>query len=244
MGAGAAAAGTAMAVEVGADTAGVMAAGAGMTAAGTAAGVSMGTAAAAAAGTAAAGVSAASILSTVGQVGTALGGVVGAIGQVNAAEAAGASSKYAAEVAANNQTIAKQNTDLAGAAGASAIEQQGIKTKEAVGAIEAAQAASNIDVNSGSALDVRSSRTATGTLDALTLRANTEKQVYGYQTAATSFAGQESLSKAAEAQAPAAAALGASTSLLSGATGVASQYSQWMKTAGNSGGTSPLGLFT
>ena len=80
-----------------------------------------------------------------------------------------------------------------------------------------------------------------GVIDRAAVRANAERQVYGYQTQATSFAAESELEKAQAAQAPAAAALGASTSLLSGASGVGMQYTNWLRTAGGSGGTSPLG---
>ena len=149
-----------------------------------------------------------------------------------------------AEVAANNATIAQQKAQVAAASGSEAVEQQGMKTKATVGAIEAAQGASNINVNQGSAVDVRSSAAATGELNALTTRANAEQQVYGYQTQATSYLSQESLAKAEESQAPAAAAMGATSSLLSGASGVSSQYASWLRVGSGGGGggllSSPL----
>ncbi len=66
-----------------------------------------------------------------------------------------------------------------------------MKTRGQVGAIEASQAASNITVGSGSAVDVRSSAAEMGELDALTIRSNAEKQAYGYQTQAAAFTGEQ-----------------------------------------------------
>ncbi len=165
-----------------------------------------------------------------------IGGVVSAIGAEQQAAAQGKAAEYTAEVAANNATIAQQKAQVAAASGSEAVEQQGMKTKAAVGAIEAAQAASNIDVNQGSAVDVRSSAAATGELNALTTRANAEQQVYGYQTQQASYLGQESLAQMQASQASTAGIIGATTSLLSGASQAGSQYSQWLRVGGGGSG--------
>jgi hypothetical protein len=185
------------------------------------------------------GASAASILSTVGTVGSALGGVTGAIGAVESARAQGESASYAAPVAANNSVIASQNATLANAAGASQVEQQGLKTRATVGAIAANQAASNINVDTGSAVDVRSSASELGQLSDLTIRSNAEKTVYGYETQGVGFQSQQGLEQMEASQAPVAGAIGAGTSLLSGATGAATKYAAWT-TASGGGGTNPL----
>ena len=129
-------------------------------------------------GSAAAG--AASVLSTVGEVGAGLSGAVGALGAIEGASATQKTAQYQAQVAANNEQIAKNDASLTEAAGQQSVEQEGQKTKATVGAIEAGQAASNIDVNSGSAVDVRSSASELGQLNQLTTLGNAEKQAYGY----------------------------------------------------------------
>lgn len=175
---------------------------------------------------------AASTIATVGAAASLVGGAVSALGSVETASAQEKAAQYQAQVAANNQKLATQNAAQAEAAGSTAVEQQGLKTKAEVGAIKAAQAASNIDVNQGSAVDVRSSAAELGELDALTIRSNAEKQAYGYQTQAQSFAGQEALAKSQAAQAPIAGAIGAFGSILSGASGAAGQYLNWQRAAG------------
>lgn len=204
-------------------------------------------AAAAAAGAA---TSTASILSTVGMVGSALSGVTGALGAVRSAGATSASAQYQAQVAQNNASIALGQANQATAAGAQEVETQGLKTRAEVGAIKAAQAASNVDVNTGSAVDVRSSAAELGELDALTIRSNAEKQAFGYETAAAGFTGQAALASSQASQAPIAGAISATGSLLSGATGVGNQYLAWQRAAGSvapaanfgtSTTTSPLG---
>lgn len=184
--------------------------------------------------------SGASILSTVGMVGAGLSGVTGLLGAEQSAKAQQESATYQAQVAANNEQIAKNDAGLAEGAGETAVEQSALKTRATEGAIKASQAASNIDVNSGSAVDVRSSADELGELDALTIRGNAQKQAYGYETAATGFGGQQSLATAQAAQAPIAGAISGAGSLLSGAAGVANQYSNWQRAAGSS---SPTALF-
>ena len=107
-----------------------------------------------------------------------------------------------------------------------------LKAAERAGAIKAAQAASNVDVNSGSALDVRSSAAELGELNALTIRSSAARTAYGYETQGIQYGAQQGVEEATAAAAPATGALGASSSLLSGAAGVASQYSSWQRLAG------------
>ena len=214
----------------------------------TAAGTALGIGDVAAAGGLAAGETAigatslASTLYPLSLAGSALGGLTSAVGAIQSGAAQSAAAGYQAQVAANNEKIAQQNAAQATATGAVQVEQQGIKTKAEVGAIKAAQAASNIDVNTGSALDVRSSAAALGELDALTIRSNAEKQAYGYETQATSFAGQQSLAESEASEAEIGAGIGAFGSVLGGATGVGNTYLKWQTAAGGTG-TSPVAIF-
>jgi hypothetical protein len=215
--------------------------GVGAAAAGTAAAAGAATAGTAVAAT---GVTAASVLSNVGAVGAGLAGVTGAIGAINSASAQKENAEYQAQVAANNQQIAKNDAGQAEAAGEAATEQAGLKARAQVGAIKAAQAASNIDVNSGSAVDVRSSAAELDQLSQLQIRGNAQRQAYGYQTQAAGFGSQEVLDKSLAAQAPTAGAISAAGSLLSGATGVANQYSKWKSVAGSSSPGGGLAMFS
>lgn len=173
-----------------------------------------------------------------------VGGVVGAVGAEEQASATEKASNYQAQVAQNNEQIAKTQAQQTEAAGETAVEQQGLKTKAEVGAIEAGQAASNIDVNQGSAVDVRSSAEALGQLDALTIRSNAERQAYGYETAATSYQGQAGLEQMEASQAPVAGAISAGSSILGGATAAGNQYARYLQSSGSpSGGNNPPALF-
>ena len=87
----------------------------------------------------------------------------------------------------------KNNAERAAAAGEQNAAQAELKGRAAVGAIRAAQAANNVDVNTGSAVDVRSSAAETGQLNALTIRNNAAREAWGYQNQAASNTAQASL---------------------------------------------------
>lgn len=118
---------------------------------------------------------------------------VSTLGSIAQGQEQAKAANYNAGVAANNATIAQQNASLAGAQGAAnaAIEQQ--RTRATVGGIKAAQAANNIDVNTGSAVDVRSSAAELGELNAITIRSNAAKTAYGFQTQSSSDTAQAQL---------------------------------------------------
>ena len=197
---------------------------------------------AAIAGEAGVGAAAAGGLSTLSMVGigaSALGAITGAFGSMQAADAQSKQAQYQAQVADNNAIISQNAAKSESATAAESIEQQGLKTRSQVGAIKAAQGASNIDVNSGSAVDVRSSAAELGELNALTIRSNAEKQIYGLNTQASSYTGQATVDRAAAANASSAGGIGAFGSILSGVAGVSNQYNRWKL---NAGASNPTGL--
>ncbi len=174
-------------------------------------------------------------LSTIAEIGmgaSALGGITGAIGSYESGQAGKAQAEYQAEVAAQNQKLAQQSAQMASASGEAQAEQAGLKSRANLGAIRAAEGASGIDVNSGSAEDVQSSARGLGMLDQLTIRSNAAKTAYGYETQGLAYGGQQQLEKAVAQQAPIAGAFGAAGSLLSGAAGVSNQYATWQRLAG------------
>lgn len=217
------------------------AAGAGATAAaaGSAAAASTAAATAAAAGSAAAAGTAAatglsfSTIATIASLATtAVGGIISAFGQAGAGQSNAAASMYQAQVARNNQTIAQQNAELVTQAGAAASEQEGMKTRSTVGAIKAAQAASNIDVNSGSAVDVRSSASELGELNQLTVRSNAARQAYGYESIGANYGAQAQIDTMQAQSAVRAGTIGEFSTLLGTASSVGSKYAQWQQSAG------------
>lgn len=189
----------------------------------------------AAAGTAAAGAAAASAttiagfsLSSIATAASLVGAGISAIGSIQQGKAAASSAKFNAALSENNAKIAQQNATLAGQEGAAntAIEQQ--KTRAGVAEIKASQAARGIDVNNGSAVDVRSSAAELGELNAITVRSNAVRQAYGYQTQAASDAAQSQLDKSESAYDSEAGYISAGSTLLSD-TGSALNNGLWGK---------------
>lgn len=147
---------------------------------------------------------------------SAMSGVVGAMGSIMGAMASSSAAKYNSEIAQRNADVAKQNATWAGQAGEQQAAMEEQKTRARVGGIITAQAANNIDVNSGSALDVRSSAASLGELSALTIRSNAAKESYGYLNQAWSSEAQSNLDQANASASEMAGMFGAAGDLISG----------------------------
>lgn len=152
---------------------------------------------------------------------SAAGAGIGAIGAMNQGKAQSNALMYQAQVAENNAQIARNNAQLVTQSGEQQTANEGQKTRADVGAIKASQAASNIDVNTGSAVDVRSSAAELGQLNALTIRSNTAREAYGYEVAATGQQATAALDTAGAANAVRAGTTNAISSLLGGASSTA-----------------------
>ncbi len=139
-----------------------------------------------------------------------------ALGSIQAGRQASASAKYNAAVQQNNAAVAKQNATFAGQEGAANAANEQQKTRAAIGSIRASQAANGIDVNKGSAVDVRSSAAELGELNAITIRSNAARQAYGFQTQASSDMAQSKLDKQEAGYDTTAGYMKGATTLLSG----------------------------
>lgn len=160
----------------------------------------------------------------------ALGGagtILSTIGSIEKGQSAASADRYAGAVAENNAIIARNNATAATQAGDVAVQQQQLKTRAEVGEMKATQGAGNIDVNSGSAVDVRSSAASLGELNALTIRNNAARQAYGYRTEATSFESESQMKDKAASEDETAGWIGGVTSLLSGASSLGSEWSKF-----------------
>jgi len=120
---------------------------------------------------------------------------------------------YRAAVARNNQEIANQNAQTAAQVGANQEAEKRQDIRKAIAAQRVAGAANNLDISSGSILDLQSDAAGLGELDALTIRDATNRQVRGYQ--------QQGLNYATQAQADIAAGKAARTAGYLSATGTA-----------------------
>lgn len=147
-------------------------------------------------------------LATVGALTSAVGTVGAGIGQAN-------SLSYQAQVAKNNAKIAGQNAAYAASAGQAAAEQESLKGASRLAKVRTELAANNIDVNSGSAVDVQQSEREANKLSTLNTVQQANLNVYGYRTQQTSDTAQSQLDETASDLAVPEAALGATGSLLS-----------------------------
>ena len=161
-----------------------------------------------------------------------LGGGLQAISSITQGNAASENAQFQSEIAKQNQKIGNMNAQQATQVGEAQTEQQQQKTRATVGAIQAAQGASGIDVNSGSAVDVRSSASELGELDALTIRSNAARTAYGFEVNAQNQGAEAELLQQESQQAQIGGDLGAGGSLLSGASSAGRNYLAW-QSSGN-----------
>lgn len=171
---------------------------------------------------------------------TVAGAAVSTYGAVQNARAQSQAAAYQAQVAQNNATEAQQNARYAIQAGETSAETQGLKNKEELGAVVASEAANNVDVNSGSALDVQVGQRETGLEDVDQIRSNALLNAYGYQTQATSFTAQSTLDTSTAANDTSQIPVLAGSDLLSGAAAGGNAYTRALQVGaiGSSGGVS------
>lgn len=158
---------------------------------------------------------------------TAVSGGLSALGQIRAGNASGNAADYRAQVAENNAKTAEMNATMTTQAGETASANAGMKTAAVIGRQKAAQGANNIDVNSGSAAQVRSATDALGMLDAMTIRSNAAREAYGYQVQGSNFKAEAQLDRAMGKESRTGGWLGAAGTLLSTASTVGKNYSGW-----------------
>ncbi len=156
-------------------------------------------------------------LSAVGALASGAGAIAGGIGAKNAAN-------YQAAVAKNNQITAEQNAKHAEAAGEAQAAATSLKSAAAGGKLKAAQAANNIDVNSGSAVDVQESQREQGALDSETILSNAELAAYGYRVQGTGFGAQAQLDKLSGQNAEIGGYLKGAGGLLSSASSIGGKW--------------------
>lgn len=169
-------------------------------------------------------------LPVVALAGTVIGTAISAYGSYASGMATANAAKYQAAVAANNATVAKQNADYATEAGESKAQTQEMTTRALVGSQVAAQASSGLDVNSGSAVKVRSSAAALGTLSALNIRSNAAREAYGFTQQSQDYSGQSALDSSKASSATTAGAMGAVGSLVGGGSKTYDMVSNFQRT--------------
>ncbi|MEI6282426.1 MAG: hypothetical protein WCP82_06890 [Alphaproteobacteria bacterium] len=140
-------------------------------------------------------------------------------------------SQYQAQVARNNAQIANDNADYVLRAGETDMATQNLKGRAHLGAVKAAQAANGVDVNTGSAVDVRAGEATGARQDVLTTQNNAILKAYGYRSQAANDLAQAGLDERTGAAALKGAQISASGSGLAQAgtllSGVSSLASKW-----------------
>lgn len=169
---------------------------------------------------------------------TVLGAVKGAQGAKAEGKAAQQAAEYNAKVSTNNAIIARRNAELSGQEGEAATGRQQAETRARVGAIKAQQAASGVDVNTGSAVDVRSSAAETGQLSAISLRSQAARKAYGYNQQATDYESQAILQRAEGQNARTAGNMNAQTTLLGGLADAGSGFASYLNSRNPLGSSS------
>jgi hypothetical protein len=134
---------------------------------------------------------------------------------------------YQAAVAQQNREINLQNADYARHKGEAEAQQRGLAEKAREGSIIAGLGASNLDVNSGSAKDVIQSQEELGSFNQSMIRSNAAKTAYGFEVSAAGNEAEGSALRASASNAETASEFRAASSILGGASSVASKWYQF-----------------
>lgn len=177
------------------------------------------------------GISAATAAS-IGTAASVIGAGVGAYGAIRSGEASSAAAKANAQIQNNNANVATQNANFAAAEGETNAAMKEMQTRAAVGQELTEQAANGVDVNSGSAVDTRTSTQQLGQLDAATIRSNAARQAYGYQTQSQNATSQAGLDTAEAGNDITAGDINAGSTILGGVGSASSKYSSYLQNGG------------
>lgn len=165
-------------------------------------------------------------MASAGMAGKGVGSLLTAFGQLKEGQAGAAQYRYKSGMALLNRDLAKQTADYTRKMGEVQAGESGLKSRFQMGKITTAQAQSGIDINSGSAVGVRSSQTKIAQIDQSLIRANAARRAYGYDVEASKLESESSMDLAAGENIKSASKLAAATSILGGASSVADKWSQ------------------
>ena len=161
------------------------------------------------------------------------GAIAGGVGDLVEGFAGGRAADFQAQIARNNAQISRYNAQQATEAGNAQAINSMLRTRAQVGQTKAAQAASGIDVNTGSAADVQASERMLGMLDALTIRSNAARAAYGYRAEAGVKEAQAKLYGQRGKMSRIAGLMAGSGTILEGATSADRQRKIWQDTYGS-----------
>jgi hypothetical protein len=139
---------------------------------------------------------------------------------------------YQAQVAKNNEKIAKMNASTTVLAGFDEQYKKGLETRALIGTQKAAQAANNIDVTSGSAKSVRDSTYILGRMDEMTIMQNATRKADQYMAQAMNYAAEAGLYEYQAETAETAKQFAMMSTLIGGATSFADKWKSWQTVGG------------
>lgn len=155
-----------------------------------------------------------------------------AAGAKQAAAAQSAAAGYNAQVADQNAQVNLQNASLTASEGDINAGTQGQKERAQIGATLAGQGASGVNVNSGSAVNVRASEAMVGQQNVMQIRADAARKAYGYETAAYGDESQAELDRSSAKNATTAGKINAQGDILGGVSSVTGNLTKYMQAGG------------
>lgn len=149
---------------------------------------------------------------------------MGAYGTYQQGQQQKAQAEYQAAVANNNAIIAERQAQDSLDRGRVEEQQHRLKVAQMKGTQRSALAASGVQVDSGSALDVVADTAMMGEFDALTIRNNAEREAYAYRVQGSNYQAESGLYSLAGRNAARNGSFGAATTLLGGAAQIGMNY--------------------
>ena len=170
---------------------------------------------------------------------TAAGGIVGAFGAAQKDEATANMDLYKAGVARANAQIAKANADAEREVGAVREQQYGLEGAQKVGQIRVDQAASGLQIGTGSAGQVVASQRAGIQQGEGIITADSARKAYGYEVQGFDFTAEAGLDTMAAQNVKAQEGFDVASSLLGSASQVATKWKSFQQAGipGFGGGT-------
>lgn len=160
-------------------------------------------------------------------VGSKIGGaIMGASGAAFSGKAQRNMYGYQSGMALVNKSIAEGNADYTRKVGEINAGESGLKSRFQMGKITAAQGASGLDVNRGSAPDVRAGQQMIAQTDQSIIRASAARRAYAYDNEALKYGSESDLDIMSAKVTGKATKLNIASSLLGGASSVADKWTQ------------------
>ena len=128
-----------------------------------------------------------------GIVSSVLGTTMGVVSGIQNSNAQKAQADYQAEVARQNARIANQNASNERQEGIEEARLTRMKNLQKVASQQSSLAANNVDISSGTALDIVEDTATMGELDALNTRYNSETRANAYEQQANNYNNQAQL---------------------------------------------------